>query len=88
MKIKIIVCFMLVLSTFNFNNVYSKIFIKAKVNNEIITNIDIKKEKNYLLSLNPNLRNLSEEKIDRYAIDSLINERIKNIPKKTKKRRI
>ena len=57
MKIKIIVCFMLVLSTFNFNNAYSKIFIKAKVNNEIITNIDIKKEKNYLLSLNPNLRN-------------------------------
>ena len=70
---------MLVLSTFNFNNVYSKIFIKAKVNNEIITNIDIKKEKNYLLSLNPNLRNLSEEKIDRYAIDSLINERIKKM---------
>ena len=70
---------MLVLSTFNFNNAYSKIFIKAKVNNEIITNIDIKKEKNYLLSLNPNLRNLSEEKIDRYAIDSLINERIKKM---------
>tara|TARA_B100000886_G_scaffold74629_1_gene48170 strand:+ start:171 stop:1100 length:930 start_codon:yes stop_codon:yes gene_type:complete len=79
MKIKIIVCFMLVLSTFNFNNAYSKIFIKAKVNNEIITNIDIKTEKNYLLSLNPNLRNLSKEKIDRYAIDSLINERIKKM---------
>ena len=44
MKKKLIVCFTLVLLTFNFKNLYSKIFIKAKVNNEIITNIDIKKE--------------------------------------------
>ena len=79
MSKKFIVCFTLVLLIFNFKNANSKIFIKAKINNQIITNIDVKNEKNYLLALNPNLRNLSEENIDRYAIDSIINERIKKI---------
>ena len=77
MSKKFIVCFILVLLIFNFKNVNSKIFIKAKINNQIITNIDVKNEKNYLLALNPNLRDLSEENINRYAIDSIINERIK-----------
>ena len=49
------------------------------MNNQIITNIDVKNEKNYLLALNPNLRNLSEENKNRYAIDSLINEKIKKM---------
>ena len=31
------------------------------------------------MALNPGLRNLSNENIDRYAIDSIINERIKKI---------
>ena len=64
---------------FNFKIANSKVFIKAKVNNQIITNIDVKNEKNYLLALNPSLRNLSEENINRYAIDSLINEKVKKI---------
>ena len=57
----------------------AEIFIKAKVNNQIITNIDIKNEKNYLLALNPNLRNLPEENVNRYAIDSAINEKVKKL---------
>ena len=79
MSKKLVICFTLVFLIFNFKSVNSKIFIKAKVNNQIITNIDVKNEKNYLLALNPNLRNLSEKDINRYAIDSLINERIKKI---------
>ena len=47
----------------NFKTVKSEILIKAKVNNQIITNFDIKNEKNYLLALNPNLRNLPDENI-------------------------
>ena len=62
-----------------FNIAFGEVFIKAKVNNQIITNIDIKIEKNYLLALNPNLRNLPIENINRYAIDSAINEKIKKI---------
>ena len=79
MSKKFKVYFTLVLLMFNFKTVYSEIFIKAKVNNQIITNFDVKNEKNYLLALNPNLRNLSEENINRYAIDSIINERIKKM---------
>ena len=57
----------------------AEIFIKAKVNNQILTNIDIENEKNYLLALNPNLRNLPEENVNRYAIESAINEKVKKI---------
>ena len=63
----------------NFETAYSEIFIKAKVNNQIITNFDIKNEKNYLLALNPNLKNLPSENLNRYAIDSAINEKVKKI---------
>ena len=79
MKKKIVFFFTIIILNFSFEITNSKIFIKAKVNNEIITNIDVKNEKNYLLALNPNLRRLSEENINRYAIDSLINERIKRM---------
>ncbi len=65
--------------TFNFKLVSSQVFIKAKVNNKIITNIDVKNEKNYLLALNPNLRSLPDENINRYAIDSAINEKVKKL---------
>ena len=63
----------------NFSVSQSEIFIKAKVNNEIITNLDIKNEKNYLIALNPKLKNLENNKLERYAIDSIINEKIKKI---------
>ena len=69
----------LVFNLWNFEIVNSEIFIKAKINNQILTNFDVKKEKNYLLALNPSLRNLSIEEINRYATDSLINENVKRI---------
>ena len=63
----------------NFKLASAEIFIQSKINNEIISNIDIKNEKNYLLALNPNLKNLSNKDINRYAKDSLVNEKIKKI---------
>ena len=62
----------------NFKLAGAEIFIQTKINNEIISNIDVKNEKNYLLALNPNL-SLSEKDINRYAKDSLVNEKIKKI---------
>ena len=56
---------------------YSEIFIVAKINEEIITNLDLDFEKRYLVSLNPNLSNLDENRITEYAKNSLINERVK-----------
>ena len=61
------------------NAVFSEVFIIAKVNEEIITNIDIDFEKKYLVSLNPNLNKLDNNRITEYAKDSLINEKIKKI---------
>ena len=60
-------------------NAQSEIFIVAKVNDEVITNLDIDFEKRYLISLNPNLKKLDKNRITEYAKDSLINERIKKI---------
>ena len=79
MRRKIIIFFLTVIFSSEYGLVNSEIFIKAKVNNQILTNYDIKNEKNYLLALNPNLRNLAEEDINRYAIDSLVNEYVKKI---------
>ena len=76
---KLLVNILVLISLFNFKMANSETYIKAKVNNRIITNFDIKNEKNYLLALNPSLRNLSTENINRYAMDSAINEKIKKI---------
>ena len=55
----------------------SIIEIKAKVKNEIITNIDIENEKKYLIFLNPRLVELDKNRIQRVSKDSLITEIIK-----------
>ena len=51
--------------------------IKVKINDKIITNIDIQKEAQYLKILNSNLNQLSENKVLELAKISLINEIIK-----------
>ena len=53
--------------------------ILFKVNNKIITSVDILNEVNYLNSLNENLKNLEKEKIFQIAKGSLIREKIKEI---------
>ena len=53
--------------------------ILFKINNEIITSLDILNEINYLSSVNENLKNLEKEKIYQVAKNSLIREKIKEI---------
>ena len=50
-----------------------------KINNEIITKYDVKKEANYLRALNPNLRDLDISKLRKLALKSIIREKIKKI---------
>ena len=69
----------LILIVIPYKGVNSEVFIVAKVNQEIITNIDLNFEKRYLVSLNPNLKKLDQEIITEYAKNSLINEKIKKI---------
>ena len=77
-KIKYIL-FVVFFLIINLNVYAASIKIIVKVDNEIITNLDIKNEKKYLMALNPKLKNLADNKLERYAIDSIINEKIKKI---------
>ncbi len=54
-----------------------KIIIKTTVNDEIITNYDIKKEGQYLKILNPQLSQIDDKKVFKLAKQSLVNEIIK-----------
>ena len=57
----------------------NNIFIIANINNEILTNHDVQQEIAYLKIINPQLRQLNNEKIFKIAKDSLIKETIKKI---------
>ena len=78
MKKKIFITFFL-LSTFLFSALAStnSIFIEISIDDEIITNHDIKKEANYLMILNPNLKNLDDNRLYDFAKTSLTKEKIK-----------
>ena len=48
---------------FSFNNLYSiENKILLKINDEIITSIDLYNEANYLIALNKNLKNIEKKK--------------------------
>ena len=53
--------------------------IVFKINNEIITKIDVENEYKYLILLNKNLKNLNREEIIEISKRSIIKERIKKI---------
>ncbi len=75
-KIKLLIFIMTLLSFIKYAQA-NLIEIKVKLQNEIITNLDIDDEKKYLFFLNPKLLELEESQINKIAIDSLINEIIK-----------
>ena len=76
-KITVILLFLI----FSSNGAFSKIKtnILYKINDQIITNVDLKNEKKFLLFLNPSLNNLSNDKIEKISKDSLQNRKIKEI---------
>ena len=77
MKILIIVIFVSSLFLKNTKAIESKIV--HNIENEIITNIDIKNEFKYLLAINNNLRELDKETILDISNNSIIREKIKQI---------
>ena len=74
-RFKLFIIFLLVFFV-NFN-VQADIKIKFKVGEDIITNIDILKEKNYLIFFRPDLSKLNEKDIIKISENSLIRELIK-----------
>ena len=77
MKTIKIVIILLISFLYHINSYGYLIEIKVKVKDQIITNIDIENEINYLIFLNPKLKNLEIKKVNRIAKDSLITEIIK-----------
>jgi len=76
-KINNFILLLIFIIPFNSYAIENKIIVK--IDNQIVTNIDISNEINYLIALNPNLKNLTEVKLFEIAKNSLIREKIKLI---------
>ena len=74
---KKILIFLLVIICVHAQSIETKII--HNIQNEIITNIDIKNEFKYLVALNNSLKELDEETILNISNESIIRERIKKI---------
>ena len=75
MKLKQII-FCLLLALFSLKS-SAEINIKFMINDQIVTNIDIINEKNYLIFLRPELKKVSDDDLLKIAENSLIRETIK-----------
>ena len=73
--------YFLLIIFFNFfcnNYIYSfESYVVLKVNNKIITNVDIDNEYRYLIALNTDLQNIKKTKVMNIAKNSIIREKIK-----------
>ena len=73
--------FFLLIIFFNFFfnwSVYSnESYVVLKVNNNVITNVDINNEYRYLIALSPSLQDVNKEIVMKLAKDSIIREKIK-----------
>ena len=75
-KLKILIIFSIFFN-YCFNVYANTIVIKVKINNEIVTNIDIENEKKYLYFLNPKLKELEISRVNQISKQSLITDIIK-----------
>ena len=71
----ILVLFFFSLINFGYSEINLKIVMK--IDNQIITNYDLEKEANYLLALNPRLKEIDKKKLMTISKRSLIKEKIK-----------
>ena len=78
-KFKILILFILLIffNQKNINSFENKIIFK--INNKIITSLDLENEMIYLITLNPNLKNFNKKEILEISKKSLIKEKIKKI---------
>ena len=64
---------------FNTNSYSIENKILIKIENQIITSLDVKNEYKYLIALNPNIKNSKEDEIIKLSRRSIIQEKIKKI---------
>ena len=68
----------IIIKLFFFQSAYSvESYVVLKINNNIITNVDIANEYRYLIALNKDLKNIEKERVLKLAKDSIIREKIK-----------
>ena len=79
MKKNIVAIIIIILLFINIVKAEDKIIIELQIENEILTNVDFLNEKNYLIALNNNLKNIPKNQLKQLARDSLIREKIKKI---------
>ena len=69
----------MIITSFYTYSIASSVKIVAKIENKIITNIDVENEYLYLTALNPNLLNIEKDKVLEFAKESLFREKIKKL---------
>ena len=76
---KFLIFYVIIFFIFNTssNSLENKILIK--IENQIITSLDINNELKYLVALNPNLKNLKKNDIIQLSKRSILQEKIKKI---------
>ena len=62
---------------FNWSLYANESYVVLKVNNNVITNVDIDNEYRYLIALSPSLQDVNKEIVMKLAKDSIIREKIK-----------
>jgi len=79
MKKRIITIIITIFLFINIVKAENKIIIELQIGNEILTNVDFINEKNYLIALNNNLKNIPKNQLEQLSRDSLVREKIKKI---------
>ena len=79
MKKKILFYILIILTLFvkHATSLENKIILK--INNKIITTFDVRQEQKYLIVLNPNLKEVVQNKLKKLAMGSIVKEKIKEI---------
>jgi len=78
-KKKFLLFFGLIFFIFNSNSISLENKILVKIENQIITSIDVNNEYKYLVALNPSLKNLKKDDIFKLSKKSIVQEKIKKI---------
>ena len=77
---RILILIIILIINLNFkSHALENVFVQYKINDEIITNIDVENESRYLIALNNELKKLSDKKILEIAKISIIKETVKKI---------
>ncbi len=78
-KQKLVFLIILIFSFFPVNILSTENKILLKIDNEIITSVDVLNEINFLTTVNKNINKISKEEIYKISLNSLIKKKIKKI---------